>query len=277
MPSLREMPEASHLALRDLQRGLVAATLFGDDAALARLGIATGPMDARSRVAVYRNNVFGNYRKVLAATYPVVKRLVGGPFFEAAAEHFVRAYPSTRGDVNAYGGDFAIFLAAYAPARELAYLPDVARLEWAIDQAAIAADASPMDLAALSAVAPELLPELRMRAHPSLRLLVSRFPLLAIWQSNQPGHEGDGRVDLDAGGEALGIARGADGVVIERISRGQHALLTALLANRTLDAAAAEAAAADTDFELSTTLPRLVASQVLVAFQAPDRAGEKAT
>ncbi len=52
------------------QRGFVAATLFGDDAALARLGIAAGAMDARSRIAVYRNNVFGNYRKVLAATYP---------------------------------------------------------------------------------------------------------------------------------------------------------------------------------------------------------------
>jgi len=260
-------------SLHDLQRGFCAATLFGDDAALASLGIATGALDARSRIAVYRNNVFGNYRKVLAATYPVVRRLVGGPFFDAAVEHFVRAYPSTRGDVNHYGGDFAIFLAGYAPARALAYLPDVARLEWAIDQAAIAADASFMNLTALAAVAPELLSELRMCTHPSLHLLESKFPLLAIWRSNQSGDERDGYVDVSVGGEVLLVARATDGVTIERISRGEHVLLTALSANRTLGIAAEEAAAADAHFDLSTTLPRLVGSQVLVAFHAPDRAG----
>ena len=47
--------------------------------------------------------------------------------------------------VNRYGGDFAVFLTGYAPARELVYLADVARLEWAIDQANIAADAPEID------------------------------------------------------------------------------------------------------------------------------------
>ncbi|MEP6941866.1 MAG: DNA-binding domain-containing protein [Betaproteobacteria bacterium] len=265
------------LPLRDLQRGLMAATMFGDDAALASLDIASGTLGARSRIAVYRNNIFGNYRKVLAATYPVVRRLVGGPFFDAATEHFVRAYPSTRGDVNGYGGDLAFFLTTYAPARALAYLPDVARLEWAIDQAAIAADASPMDLAALAAVAPELLSELRMRVHPSLRLLVSRFPLLALWQSNQPDHDGDGRVDLESGGESLLVARGADGVAIERIARGAFALLAALSANRTLGDASEAAAVADAQFDLAAALRRLVANQILVAFAAPTARGSKRT
>src|SRR5207302_1278637 len=80
-------------------------------------------------------------RKVLASTFPVIKRLVGAAFFDAACEHFVRGHPSTRGDVNHYGCEFAAFLESYAPARALAYLADVARLEWAIDQANIAADA----------------------------------------------------------------------------------------------------------------------------------------
>ena len=75
------------------------------------------------------------------ATYRVVRELVGAPFFDAAVDAFVRAHPSTGGDLNVYGGEFADFLAAYPHARDLPYLPDVARLEWALDEAHRAADA----------------------------------------------------------------------------------------------------------------------------------------
>jgi hypothetical protein len=256
-------------SLRELQRSFSAATMFGDDAALSSLAIVPGGIDPRERMTIYRNNVFGNYCKVMAATYPVVRRLVGAPFFTAATEQFVRAHPSTRGDVNGYGGDFARFLETYASAHELAYLPDVARLEWAIDQAAIAADAGPLDLAALGAVPSEALADLRFRTHPSARLLASSFPVLAIWQFNQPSYEGDDHVDLTQGGDTLLVARGAQGVSVERIGRGEHALLAALAANATLGTAAERASHADPDFDLTVALRRHVANETLVAFWAP--------
>jgi len=256
-------------SLLELQRNFCVATLFGDESALRTLGIVPGALDAKSRLAVYRNNVFGNYRKVLAATFPVLRRLVGAAFFSAAAEHFVRHHPSTRGDVNGYGGEFSLFLASYRPARDLAYLPDVACLEWAVDQSAIAADAPPMDLHALSAVPADVLPELTMQLHPSVRLLTSEFPLLRIWRANQPDDASDGRVDLDAGGDRLLVARGEDGVTIERLSAGEHMLLAMLAAHDTLGTAAARAANADDQFDLTAALRRYVANRTLVAFRAP--------
>src|SRR5271155_414299 len=69
-------------SLRELQRGFAAAALFGDTAALSGLGIEAGGLDAAARIAVYRNNVFGNYRQALAAPYPVVRRLVGDALFD---------------------------------------------------------------------------------------------------------------------------------------------------------------------------------------------------
>src|SRR5271156_2496289 len=139
-------------SLRDIQRGFTAAALFDDTVALAELGIVAGGLDPAARIGVYRNNVFGNYRQALAAAYPVVRRLVGGPLFDAAIAAFVRAYPSLHGDVNRYGSDMARFLATYPPTRALVYLADIARLEWALDQANIAADSPPLDLAALATV-----------------------------------------------------------------------------------------------------------------------------
>jgi len=257
-------------SLRELQRSFSAATLFGDEVALASLGIVAGRLDAGARIAVYRNNVLGNYRKTLAATYPVVRRLVGAPFFDAAVDHFVRGHPSTRGDVNHYGGEFAGFLNSYPPARELAYLPDVARLEWAIDQASIAADAAPLDVAALGAVAPELQNGLRFTLHPSARLVASAFPILHIWHVNQPDATGELRVDLGEGGDTLLVQRGPDGVTIERLAAGEHAFLTALADNATLDTAAAAAAAATgPGFDLAGALRRHVANHTIVAFRAP--------
>ena len=91
-------------SLLEIQRGMTA-TIFGDDAALVALGVVTGGISAAARIDIYRNNVLGNYRKALAARFPVVRRLVGAAFFDAAIDAFVRAHPSNRGDVNRYGGD----------------------------------------------------------------------------------------------------------------------------------------------------------------------------
>ena len=101
------------------------------DAMLAAPGVAVASglrEPAAERLAVYRNTVRTNYRNALGATYAVVQRLVGAPFFNAAVDAFVSEYPSTSGDLNDYGAQVADFIEGYAPARDLPYLPDVARL-----------------------------------------------------------------------------------------------------------------------------------------------------
>ena len=259
-------------SLREVQRGFVAATLFGDNGALADLGIVSGALDPAARIAIYRNNALGNYRKALAATYPVVQRLVGTTFFNAAIDAFVRVHPSPRGDVNRYGGELARFLATYPPARELPYLPDVARLEWAIDQANIAADAPAFDLAALRSVAEDVLGELRFVLHPSAQFVVSAYPIFHIWQVNQLGHGEDDRVDLGEGGDAMLVRRAADGVVIERLTEGEHAFLAALAANRNLSDATERACGANPSFDVAAMLERHVAAGTVIAFLAPSAA-----
>jgi hypothetical protein len=257
-------------SLHELQRAFSAATVLGDPAALASLGIVSGALRPEARVDIYRGNVLGNYRKALAATYPVIKRLVGASFFDAASDHFVRDYPSTRGDINRYGADFAAFLVEYPPARALKYLPDVARLEWAVDQAAIARDAPPFDLRALGRVPAALHGELRFSLNPSATLVVSEYPLLHIWQANQPDAESDERIELDEGGDdLLVLRREADGIVIERLSPPESLLLALFKAGRPLGQAASDCAATFPEFDLAAALQRHVAGRAVVAFRAP--------
>jgi hypothetical protein len=261
-------------SLRELQRDFAAATVFGDAASIARLGIVAAELSPSVRIGVYRNNVLGNYRKVMAATYPVVRRLVGSAFFDAAIEAFVRAHPSTGGDVNRYGGELAPFLSTYPPAQELAYLPDVARLEWAIDQANIAADADALDLVTLADVPENVLGELSFALHPSAQLVGSPYPILHIWQVNQPDRGGDERVDLGEGGDSLLIARGRNGVTVARLTPGAHGFLQALARNAKLADAVERALAAEPSFDVPATLRECVAELTIVAFRAPGSSPE---
>jgi hypothetical protein len=232
-------------SLRDLQRRF-AASLLG------------GATDLRT--GVYASTVRTNYRNALAATYPVVRELTGVPFFNAAVDAFTIDHPSTGGDLNVYGGALADFLAAYAYAVDLPYLPDVARLEWAVDEATRAQDSTSSAealLAALGRVPADAVTRQRFLLDRSCRLLRSNFPVMRIWQV----HQGTGEriVDLDAGADHLLVRREADVPAIARIAPAEWAFLGALLDGLDLASALDTALAVDGEFDLALALRTRIA------------------
>ena len=256
-------------ALRDLQQDFVAALLAEDGAAPAFA--TTPPASAGERVAIYRRAMFANYRSALAATYPVVKKLVGAPFFDGAVDAFVRAHPSRSGDLNVYGSEFGAFLAGYPPAADLPYLPDVARLEWAVDEVARAADdaAVPDDvLAAFAAIPPAGLPDIRIVPAQACRIVASRFPILRIWRINQEDAPPDDRVSLDEGGVAVLVRRDARGITLTPLAPGEQAWLAALATGATLGAAIDAARVADANFDLATALRERIADATIAGVAA---------
>ncbi len=256
-------------SLHELQQGFVAAVLDGHGAA-PMLAI-TPAADAAERIAIYRRAVFANYRNALGATFPVVARLTGTPFFNAAVDAFVHARPSRSGDLNVYGDAFADFLSNYAPAATLPYLSDVARLEWAIDEASRAGDAprAPASvLAALAGVAPDRLPAVRVTLEPSCRLVASRYPILRLWQVNQADPEGDDRVSLDDGGQALLVRRDERGIALELLTAGERAWLEALASGAALGIAIDAAQTADAAFDLGAALRTHIATGTIASVAA---------
>jgi len=257
-------------SLREQQQRFAEAILSTADA-LPSIALANG-VDLAERIAIYRSNVFSNYRNSLGASYPVVCRLVGRPFFDTAVDAFVRECPSPAGDLNVYGGDFGDFLASYPYAQDLPYLAGVAHLEWAIDEAHRARDheRNPRDvLSALGAIDPDLLPSIRLSLDRSCHLLASAFPVLRIWRVNQTDYAGDAHVDLGEGADRLLVRRDAGVVGIERLDPGTFTWLRSLASGSVLEEAFQAAQQVAPAFDLGAALSAHVGLGTLARIEPP--------
>src|SRR5262245_16767239 len=125
-------------SLRELQHAMAAALLEGGGPALAHLVAADG-LGADARVGIYRHHVLTTLTAVLASTYPVARRLVHEAFFAYLADVYIRRHPPAGPCLFEYGEELPALLEALPACRALPYLPDVARLEWAL-AAAIGAE-----------------------------------------------------------------------------------------------------------------------------------------
>jgi hypothetical protein len=220
-----------------------------------------------NRFGVYRNNVFASLIGALRARYPVIERLVGEEFFQAAASRFIAANPPSTPVLIEFGGRFPAFLESFEPARGLPYLPDVARLEWLMHEAYHAADCEPLTAQRLALIPPEEAGGVSFELHPSAGLIASPYPIVSIWETNTFDSEVRA-IGPGLGGEAALIIRPELEVRVLRLDPGEYAFAAALAQRATLGEAAAKAAA-NTGFTLAGTLAKLIASGAFAAFNPP--------
>ena len=199
-----------------------------------------GRPDAR-RFAVYRNNIAVGLIASLEMRYPVTRRLVGDDFFRAMAQAFVARNKPSSPVLILYGAEFPAFVETFEPAREIAYLPDVARLENAWVESYHSADAMPLELSDIAAIDPERLGEVRFEFHPAVRLLHFAHPAASIWAAHQGA--GEPHAPERWRPEDALIVRPLADVRVRILPPGGHDFAAALLAGAPLGAAAAPLAA----------------------------------
>jgi len=255
------------LSLHEIQRRFARAVIEQDPTAL-RDHIVAGPIGAERRLGIYANTVRHNLCEALRAVYPVVERLVGKAFFDGAAGRYIRACPSTSGDIQRFGGSFADFLAQFGPAATLGYLPDVARLEWLMHEVFHAADHAPIALERLGALAEVDATRVRLRLNPACRLLASPFPVLRIWRANQPDAADEAWIDADGGGDRLLVRRSGYAVEVQPIDAGQYAMLDALSEGALLEPAYQQALRADPGFALADFMQQRILDATIADFDA---------
>lgn len=238
-----------------------ARALLDDGAPVADATIAA--LRSQPGFAVYRNTVVKGCVDALQANYPAVARLVGDPWFRAAAAIYVRRAPPSQPCLVDYGEGFSGFLADFAPAAQLPYLPDVARLDRLWTEAHLAPDDAPLDAASVAALAPAELADTVLRPNAAARWAwFADHPAFSIWRhsrSADTASTGQCAVfEPDWHAEGALIVRSAGKVSWSALNRGACALLDACAAGRRLDECAAVALAADPSTDLAASMAGLL-------------------
>jgi Putative DNA-binding domain len=254
------------LSLYELQKTFADA-LFESAKGIPEEVIVSDAFPASRRLRIYHNNVFTSLTEALRHIYPVVVRLVGESFFAYAAHHYIGQYPSRSGNLHDFGEYLPQFLAELPPATGLPYLPDMARLEWARHQAFHGAEHPPLALERLAAVPTERYGDIKFVLHPSVRLIRSPFPILLIWEVNQPDHRGEATVHLDSGGGQWRVMRRTLRVEMLALSAGEFALLSGFDGGTPFASACESALAVEPTLNVTRCLQELVLAQTVVDFK----------
>ena len=167
-----------------LRQQMLLRALLGD----ARPGVVTGwlqPRQVRRGLAAYTANANALAERALAAAFPTLQQLLGDDSFAALARDFWRQQPPAAGDITGWGDTLPAFIASAASLADEPYLPDMARLEWALHRVQTAADAPAGAPAGLELLATQDPTTLHLHLPAGSVVLVSQWPVVSLWQAHQ--------------------------------------------------------------------------------------------
>ena len=251
--------------LEEIQRGIARAILIGDTGRAAS-AIADDGIDSAHRLQVYRNHYSITLRESLAATYPVIARLVGETCFNMLAREFITLSPPKSPCLFEYGDGFPLYLAAVAILDPYPYLPDVAHLEWALNVAHHAPDTPALAGEDFAHLQPAQYSDMVFSFHPACRFVASRFPIDRIWRANTTDDDVT-RIDLGSGKVEMLIQRDSDEDAGWRLLEpAESCFIRRLRAARPLAEAWTAALQCDAAFDGIRSLAGLIDSGTLIDF-----------
>jgi Putative DNA-binding domain len=227
---------------------------------------------AERGLLAYRANASALAARSLAATYPVITQLLGQETAEYLARDLWRAHPPERGDVAQWGATLPEFFTSQAALQELIqehpFLPDVARLEWALHCAATAADTS-LDASSLQLLCTHDPQQLQLQLSAGCALIASAHPIVAIAQLHDARYADEHTqavqaIETGTAQTALIWRRGLR-AVFRAAHPAEYALLHCTLQGKSFAQCVDAALARDAQFDLGAWLAASVQSGLMHA------------
>ncbi len=180
------------MSIEDLQKDFIEAIFGGDKAPAAKHVIGDDTLTAEQRFGIYKGSVHGILSQALGLTFPVCKALVGDEFFNRMCDCFIDEYPPTTSFFAEYGSNLPTFLNSFEPVKDLPYLADVARLEWARQHVWHQQNDETGDFSQLAELTEEQQSQVKFCLTKTLRLIKSNYRIDDIWFA----HQDDDTIDL---------------------------------------------------------------------------------
>ena len=241
------------LTLESLQHTVARTVLGKPHFGLSPL-LSAGRADPYRRLRIYKNNTLSSLTSTLIAVFPVTTRLVDERFLRYAAGEFIRFHPPSEPRLVRYGAEFPNFLRTFEGLAEMPFVSETARLEWAIAEALDAASLPTVPVSALEG-AGEATPMLVLQ--PSLRFVISHWPVLSIWSAHQEGGDVESERAVERKPERVAVWRTGENIRFSPLSGAEFSFRYSLRAGLGLDKAVSRALTHDPMFDLVGALVRL--------------------
>jgi hypothetical protein len=215
-----------------------------------------GLADPVRRYAIYRNNMFLSLTAHLRAIFPVTARLGDERFFAYAAHEFILRTPPREARLVVYGAGFPQFLSRFPACRHAPILAGMASLEWAIHSALSSPQLPFFELE-------EMTEGFTLELQPSLRFVVSRWPILGLW-----AHQNEPQRSLPRQTCRIAVARQDDDIRFFELTPARFAFWRSLARGRGIEAAAARALARDALFNLTDEILFLLRNRLVTGADA---------
>lgn len=231
-------PSASELSLAQAQHLFRAQMRHrANDPSINNLLNPQAGTPGRERIEVYADGYPARIREALGEVYEAVHAAVGDEAFHDLALAYAGEHVSRDYNLNHAGLEFPEFLGKAPITQEAAFLPDLARFEWAIwdvfhglpNQEA----ASPEELAKVSA---EDWERSQILFRKPLFIFKSQWPVLELWKVRR-NPSAASALALENNPQTVLISRKENQVRCEVLQRDQARLLEGLLGGQTLGAA----------------------------------------
>lgn len=160
--------QADTAALAELQRDFQRHVMHGQQRIVAAVE-GSSQVPATLRLAIYSEAYRLRLTDALASTLPRVQTLLGKEQFAEVAREYIDLSPSSYPSIRWFGDRMPQLLQKLFPGQP--WLAELARWEWSVAAAFDGADAEPVGIDALAAIAPEQWPTLTFRFHPTVQVL----------------------------------------------------------------------------------------------------------
>ncbi|CAN5924377.1 hypothetical protein BH11MYX4_BH11MYX4_00640 [soil metagenome] len=219
---------AQQAALAELLRR--EASVVEDGGAVA-LAAGSARLSPGAQVEIYREQYFLRHLDVLREDFGALARLLGSDAFEDLGRAYLRAHAPRSFTLRDLGHAMPRFVAETAPWHADPRLGDLAAVEWAFVEAFDAPSLPALQAAALTAVAPEAWPSVRMVLQPHVKRLSLASP---AHDYRQAVRRGETPAALPLRPSFVAVFRGPDALHCLELDLAAHTLLAQLAAGTAL-------------------------------------------
>ena len=192
-----------------------------------------GTIEARWHV--YASAYLARLVEAIENDYPALSRVLGRRALSSLTERYLARFPPRSHDLGRAGDRLAEFLAGDVLTSDLPFLPDLARLEWAVAEAFVAADGQDLRWEELARLGPKAVADRPLRIRRGAARVRSAWPIHDLWLCRE---RPDGEVDVPLEGRSCSV-------LVSRIGHDVICRPLAPLEQRVLDVAVRHGSLAD--------------------------------